>query len=354
MKNNKFLHKLNLIVLLIFTFTISAFAQDRFPGKTWDTVNKPEDLGYSTKKLEEAKKYSETLQTASVMIIVDGVVLYQWGDVEQKLLTHSARKSFLSALYGKYVEDGTIDLDKTLAELGIDDEPPLTEQEKQATIRDCLKARSGVFHTAEAENQGMHELKPARGSLKPGTFWIYNNWDFNVLYTIFQQLTGKEMFDALKEDIADPIGMEDFLVSDKVVFKTGRSIHPAYMFTISARDMARFGLLFLRKGKWNDEQVVSEEWVKESTAYYSDATIYHRDGYGYMWWVAKDNNRYPDFENVKLKEGAFSARGAGGQYIIVIPEYDMVFVHRVNTFERNNVAEKDVGTLLQMILNSKM
>jgi len=100
--------------------------------------------------------------------------------------------------------------------------------------------------------------------------------------------------------------------------------------------------------------VIPKEWVKESTAYYSDATIYRRDGYGYMWWAAKDNNRYPHLKNVILKEGTFSARGAGGQYIIVIPEYDMVFVHRVNTFERNNVAESAVGRLLQMILDAKM
>lgn len=328
-------------------------AQHRFPGKTWEMAAKPEDLGYSTDKLTAAKKYSDTIQTASVMIVVDGVVLYQWGDVAQKLLTHSARKSFLSALYGKYVGDGSIDLEKTLGELGIDDEPPLTEQEKRATIRDCLKARSCVFHTAEAETQGMHDLKPARDSLQPGTFWLYNNWDFNVLYTIFQRLTGKEMFDALKTDIADPIGMEDFAVSDKQVFTTGRSVHPAYMFTISARDMARFGLLFLRRGRWSGKQVVPEEWVEESTSYCSDATIYRRDGYGYMWWAAKDHNRYPHFQNARLGEGTFSARGAGGQYIIVIPDHDMVFVHRVDTFKRHNVAEADVGTLLQMVLDAK-
>ncbi|MFC2097683.1 serine hydrolase domain-containing protein [Bacteroidota bacterium] len=354
MKKSKFFNKQVIITLLLFMCAIASFGQGQFPSKTWDKINRPEDLGYSTARLEKAKEYSKTIQTAAVMIVIDGVVLYQWGDVEAKLLTHSTRKSFLSALYGKYVKEGLIDLDKTLAELGIDDDPPLSEQEKKATIRDCMKARSCVFHTAEAESPGMHDLKPERGSLQAGTFWLYNNWDFNVLYTIFQQLTGKEMFDALKEDIADPIQMEDFLVSDKQVFTTGRSIHPAYMFTISARDMARFGLLFLRQGNWNGKQIIPKEWVKESTSYCSDATVYRRDGYGYMWWAAKDFNRYPHFRNVTLPEGTYSARGAGGQYIIVIPKYNMVFVHRVNTFEGKNVAEGDVGRLLQLILNSKI
>ena len=252
------------------------------------------------------------------------------------------------------MENGTINLDMTLKELNIDDEPPLTDEEKGATIRECMKARSGVFHTAEAESQGMHDLKPERGMFKPGAFWLYNNWDFNVLYTIFQQLTGKEMFDALKEDIADPIGMEDFQIEDKMVFKTGRSIHPAYMFVISARDMARFGLLMLRNGNWNGKQVIPADWVEETTGYCSDATIYRRDGYGYMWWAAKDFNHYPHFPNVKLKEGTYSARGAGGHYILVIPDRDMVIVHRVDTFERNMVRPGEFGTFVQMVLDSKV
>jgi CubicO group peptidase (beta-lactamase class C family) len=343
-----------LFLFLIAVVTQISTAQRRFPRKAWDKVNKPEDLGYSSEKLAEAKKYSETIQTAAVMIIVDGLVLYKWGDVTRKYLTHSTRKSFLSALYGKYVMNGTIDLNRTLKDLGIDDNPPLTEQEKMATIRDCLKARSGVYHTAEAESEGMHKLKPARGTYRAGEFWLYNNWDFNVLGTIFQQLTGKNIFQALKEDIADPIQMQDYVPEDGQSFKTNRSIHEAYMFVVSARDMARLGLLFLRKGKWDGKQVISEEWVKESTTYFSDATIYRGDGYGYMWWVAKDHNKYPHFPNVDLKEGTYSARGYGGHYIVVIPEYDMVVVHRVDTFKRNYVRPEPFGTLLKKILDAKI
>ena len=128
----------------------SAGSGARFPGRTWDKAIRPEDLGYSSGKLAAAKAYSQTIKTAAVMVVVRGVIVDEWGDVAKKYLTHSTRKSFLSALYGKYVRSGVIDLDKTLADLGIDDEPPLTPEEKQATVRDCLKARSGVFHTSEA------------------------------------------------------------------------------------------------------------------------------------------------------------------------------------------------------------
>ncbi len=329
-------------------------AEIRYPGKSWEIVKKPEDLGYSAEKLAAAKAYSDTIQTAAVMVIVGGRVLAQWGDVSEKYLTHSVRKSFLSGLYGKYVHDGTIDLDRTMASLGIDDDPPLTPQEKGATIRDCLKARSGVYHTAEAENEAMHNLKPERGTFRPGTFWIYNNWDFNVLGTIFEKLTGKKIFQALKEDIADPIGMEDFVPEDGRSFRTNRSLHEAYMFVISARDCARYGTLFLRGGKWGNRQVIPADWVKESTTYFSDATIYGGDGYGYMWWVAKDHNRVPHFPQVELKEGTYSARGAGGQYIVVIPDRDMVVVHRVNTFEDHSVSGRQFGRLLALILMAKI
>lgn len=348
----------NLIVclaVLITSVSSPLEAQHRFPGKSWKVVNKPEDLGYSSEKLAEAEEYAGTIDTAAVMIIVDGVVLYQWGDVSKKYITHSTRKSFLSALYGKYVHNGTIDLDKSMRELEIDDEPPLTKLERTATIRDCLKARSGVYHTAEAESEGMHNRKPERGTYKPGEFWVYNNWDFNVLGTIFQQLTGKNIFQALKEDIADPIGMEDYVPDDGRSFRTNRSLHEAYMFIISARDMARFGLLFLRKGNWQGKQVIPEEWVKESTSYFSDATFYGGDGYGYMWWVAKDHNKLPHFPGVQLKEGTYSARGYGGHYIVVIPEHDMVVVHRVDTFEQGNyVIPPQFGKLLRLILESKL
>jgi CubicO group peptidase (beta-lactamase class C family) len=326
-----------------------------YPGKTWAHAKSPESLGYSSARLAAAHRYADSLKTAAVVIVVHGVVLDEWGKVDERYLTHSCRKSFLSALYGRYVKSGQIGLDRTMADLGMDDDPPLSAQEKTATVRDCLKARSGVFHTAEAETDGMHKLKPPRDMFKPGEFWLYNNWDFNVLGTIFTKLTGKDVFQALEEDIARPIGMDSLTVADSVWVRSGRSIHPAYMFVITAHDMARFGLLMLRNGQWNGKEVIPAQWVKESTTYFSDATIYRSDGYGYMWWVAKDHNKLPHLPNCRLPEGTYSARGAGGHFLVVIPDRDMVVVHRVDTFvDGNNVTAGDFGRLLQKILDAKL
>jgi CubicO group peptidase (beta-lactamase class C family) len=355
MKTSKGAFRFFICFSILVLFVFSGYSQDKFPGVTWEKTDKPESLGYSSDKLELAKQYSDGIKTAAVVIVIDGIILKEWGDVEVKFMTHSVRKSFLSALYGNYVRKGIIDLDQTLKDLGIDDDPPLTDDEKRATIRDCLKARSGIYHTALYESAGMKALKPKRHTKKAGIHWYYNNWDFNVSGTIFEKLTGKKIFHALKEDIADPIQMESFEVKDGWYVTGDESHHPAYPFKITARDFARFGYLMLKKGNWNGKQIIPKDWVEESTCYHSDATLYGSDGYGYMWWVSRNYNKYPHLPNVNLPEGTYSARGAGGHYILIIPDFNMVIVHRVNTFERgNSVSGSEMGKLTQMILDAKM
>jgi CubicO group peptidase (beta-lactamase class C family) len=176
----------------------------------------------------------------------------------------SVRKSLLSALIGIAVSDHLINLDSTLGELGIDDNPPsLTEVEKAATVRELLEARSGVYHPALYETPGMAKAIPPRGSHAPGTFWYYNNWDFNVLGTIYEHATGTGIFDAFDQKIAKPIGMQDYRPQDGSYFRSEASIHPAYPIRMSARDLARFALLYLRKGNWVGRQIVPEGWVEE-------------------------------------------------------------------------------------------
>lgn len=342
------------ILTILFILFSSCTGQEDVSGDKWLKAAKPEDLGYSSEKLALAKEYTKSIKTAAVVIIVDGQILDEWGKVNKEYMTHSTRKSFMSALYGKYIKEGIIDISKSMEDLGIDDIPPLSDIENKASIHDCLKARSGIYHTALYESQGMKDLKPERHTKIPGEHWYYNNWDFNVLNTIFTKLTGKDFFETLENDIARPIGMEDFTAEDGWYVNGEESIHSAYPFKISARDMARFGLLMLNNGKWKGEQVIPAEWIEESTAYFSDAGLYHIDGYGYMWWVAKDGNEYPHLPGVELSEGTYSARGAGGHYILIIPQHNMVIVHRVNTFiSGNSVSGSQMGTLVKMILDSK-
>ncbi|MFD1638047.1 serine hydrolase domain-containing protein [Evansella tamaricis] len=318
---------------------------------TWEVYESPEEAGWSSQRLREAKRYYDSLHSTAAMAIHDGKVLFAWGDVTQNTNAHSIRKSFLNSLYGIHVEKGNIDLNDTLGDVGIYDFPDLTEQEKQAKISDLLSSQSGVFHKAGEESLTMRRNRPNRGSHEPGTFFYYNNWDFNVLGTIFNGETELDLFEEFEEKIADQIGMEDFSL-DNTEYKqeVRRSIHPSYLFQVSARDMARFGQLYLQNGKWDGEQIVPEEWIQMSLRDHGNVprnTVYD---YGYLWWSAT-SGKWSDL-------GLYSAMGRYGQAIDIIPELDLVFVHRVNsnnaTFGfRRSVSQSQRLRLLEMIVEAK-
>jgi CubicO group peptidase (beta-lactamase class C family) len=232
-------------VALLLALATSLHAAERFPGAEWETAA-PEATGWSAERLSEARAWADTIDTAAVMVVHRGRVVAQWGETERPFNCHSIRKSLLSALYGIHVADGTIDLDRTLEQLGIDDnEPSLTETERKATVRDLLKARSGIYHPALYETARMKARRPERHSHEPGTFWYYNNWDFNALGAIFENRTARSLFEEFEERLARPLGMQDFDRRRHTRYVTGRdSVHRAYPFRLSARDLARFGQLF--------------------------------------------------------------------------------------------------------------
>lgn len=325
---------------------------ESWPQQAWSPMPSSADRGWSVTGLEEARRKSEEIGSAAVMVVEDGLVVAQWGDVERRYKCHSIRKSLLSALIGPHVQTGAIDLGKTLEELGIDDREGLTPREKAAKVLDLVMARSGVYHPTGYETEYMKNLKPARHSHGPGTWWCYNNWDFNALGTIFEQLTGRGIFDEFRDRIAAPLGMQDFRYDSErrdgeyLAFDT--SVHRAYPFRMSTRDLARFGLLYLRGGRWKDAQVIPEKWVQMSVRSYSHAG--ERGGYGYMWWVAQGDVHFPQ---VSVPPGTFTARGAGGHYVVVIPSMDMVVVHRADTDAGRKVEGLAFGALLEAILAAK-
>src|SRR5580700_495696 len=223
--------------------SIRAESQGTFPGKSWKKLSSVEKAGWSKEKLAAAQAYAnaDSIHTSAVVVVHGGEVVDQWGDFDKKIDCYSIRKSLLSALYGIYAAEGVIDVNQTLEQLGIDDSPnPLTKEEKQARVVDLLRARSGVYHPVDFETESMQKSRPARGSHAPGSFWYYNNWDFNVLGAIFEKKTGMKIGEAFYQRVAKPIGMEDFQPSDVFYFGGPVSIHPAYHFEITARDMARF------------------------------------------------------------------------------------------------------------------
>ena len=320
-----------------------------YPGKDWAQTT-PVAAGWDVKRTDEATAYAHMIGASSFMLIQHGVIVTQFGDVVARTELHSCRKSFLSALIGSAVARGQIHLDDTMEKLGIDDNAPsLSSAEKQATVRMLLQARSGIYHVAAYETLGMEEKRPQRGSHVPGTFWYYNNWDFNTLGAIYQQAVGRSVYSGLAEEIAVPIGMQDFRVKDGRDVRIPESRFAAYTMRMSARDFARFALLYQRGGNWEGKQVVPAAWVAESTHPWSDT---ESGGYGYLWWTGDTASRFHRPEYV-FPRGSFWLEGHLGQYAVVVPSRDLIVVVRVAADHPSKPVHKnEMAKLVKMAIDA--
>ncbi len=300
-----------------------------YPGAEWERMADPASAGWSAPGLDSVRALASRMPTSALMVVEGGRVVMTHGDLTVQSYLASVRKSVLSMLYGMAVERGRIDTSRTLAALGIDDHGGLLPAEKEATIQDLLAARSGVYHEASYAGDDLASA-PARGSRRHGTQYLYSNWDFNVLGTIYEQLDGRNVYDALEADLVRPLGMQDWRRDlQRKEGDTTRSIHRAYPMWFTTRDMARIGLLMLRGGSWAGQQIVPASWVRASTRaitpvndMFPSARRRGRFGYGYLWWV------FDGAWNRGVYEGAYTGIGAVGQFITVIPKLDLVVAHK--------------------------
>jgi CubicO group peptidase (beta-lactamase class C family) len=338
------------IALVALGFALHCYGQTgNVPGPEWQKLESLERAGWQADKLAKIHEYVEEIGSTSVMIVQHGVVVAAWGDVAHRANVHSCRKSLLNALIGIEVARGKIKLDDSLQVLGIDDNAPsLTTGEKQATVRDLLEARSGVYHPTVYETPRMKDLKPPRGSHAHGTFWYYNNWDFNTLGYIYEQATGERIFDAFYRRIAQPIGMQDFKPGDGGYITNDETRFPAYRFELSTRDFARFALLYLHKGQWNKSQIIPADWVETSTRPYSDTTS---GGYGYLWWTADSASGRPP--ETPFPSGSFWAEGNLGQYAVIVPSLDLIVVNQVDSMLTGRTVNKSqMAQLVRLVTDA--
>ena len=324
-----------------------------YPATEWQRIGSPECAGWSAEGLEEVREKLSGMATTGFMAVVGGRVLMEYGDIERVSYLASVRKSILSMMYGIYVDRGVIDLDATLADLGIDDVGGLTDAEKRARVRHLLAARSGVYH--EASNSGDDLASaPERGSQQPGEYYLYSNWDFNALGTIFEQVTGTDIYDAFEAHLALPLGMREWDRSrHRRSGNRNRSIHLAYHFNLSTRDMARIGYLMLRNGAWQGTQIVPPDWVRESTRPITRRTemnpVRRRDGvfgYGYLWWVF-DRPDLPD-----AYDGAYTGLGAVGQHILVMPALDLTVTHKTDPADDGSVSHNEFLEVVELLVEA--
>jgi len=310
--------KLNYLISLLLLVVVQSCGTPKptFKGAPLAKHTTLEGTGFTQERLDSLSKHLENkLETTGMLIVKDGKVIYEYGDIKDVGYIASCRKSVLSILYGKYVEAGTIDLNQTV---------------------------------------------------KPGEYFVYNNWDFNVAGYILEEKSGKSVYQEIEEQLAIPLGFQDWNIKNqkrKVAKKKSR--YSAYHMYISARDLAKIGQLMLNKGKWNGKQIISEKWIEKITSTVTPVqTLNERNGlnessplqfsYGYMWWLVDNFKKHPDFE------GAYSASGWGGQFITIIPKLNIVVVHKYKVptlvnwgLKRGGVSDYTYWTLLYDFVKSE-
>ena len=312
----------------------------------------PEEAGWSSAELQEAHEFAIQTGCQAVMALHAGKVFFSRGNIHRNYAVDSIGETFFNALLGIHEAQGNINPNATLADLHIDDIPPgLTQAEKQARVKHLLMSRSGVYHEAAAEDQTMIDERPARGSHAPDTFFYHNQWDVNALGTIFEQETGEEICEAFKKEITDTLDMVDYGINNcSYQYQWNKSLHPAVHFKMSPIDLAKFGVLYQKNGRWNGLRIIQEYWIDESTMAYSTMPDTDGLGYGYLWKIIPEDSGLGQLIGY---EGYYHI-GADDYVLVVIPDLELVIVQRYNKNHNWEDPEDDSFELTMLILDARL
>jgi CubicO group peptidase (beta-lactamase class C family) len=301
--------------------TADAAGSAYWPLDTWRTST-PEEQGMDSAAIYEALKTiaDENLHVNSMLIVRNGYLVtegYFYRHRSDDLFPlYSGTKSFLSALVGIALDDGRLQSvqQKTLDILSASDEQRKSDKgritlEHMLTMTSGLKPMGGFPLIGSPDGLKTVMELPLIGV--PGQAFQYSGAAPQLLSAVVQQVTGKSAFDFAKERLFGPLGIEKAEWSSD---KKGMSIGGTGL-SLSSRDMAKFGYLFLQKGIWDQRRIVSEKWIENATAKHVESKPMNAAedfGCGYLWWI----NSF----------GGYSAHGSGGQYIIVVPRENLVVV----------------------------
>jgi CubicO group peptidase (beta-lactamase class C family) len=292
----------------------------------------------------------ENLDPIAFLVVKGNQIVYEnyWYDYNESSLTNSfsIAKTFIGLLIGIAIDEGKIK--------NVDDPVylylPQYKNNPELTIKHLLTMSSGINFDENYKNPFGHMAKAYYGTdikrlndfysvtKTPGEHWKYLGGNTIILSLIIEKVTGKSVSDYMSKKVWKPIGAKNpgLWSLDK---KNGRE--KAYCcFYSNARDFARIGQLYLNKGKWGNTQIVSEKYIQKSTAPAFDLKDKNNnivDYYGYQIWISK----YKDLN-------IFYARGIQGQYIIIIPEKEIVIVRL--GYERNKNHHKDLYTYINFAL----
>ncbi len=354
-----------LLVFILLSFTLKG-QNFYYPGDVW-VEKTPESQGLDSKRLSQAIEFARNNENSverdlriailksfgrepgyrikgptkkrgetNGLIIKNGYIVGRWGDTDRVDMTFSVTKSYLSTVAGIAHDKKLISINDKLKDYiwdGKFDDP----HNSQITWHHLLNQSSqwsgelfGTYDWADRPPRGLsiEEIKKQK-LLPPGRAYKYNDVRVNLLSYSLLNVFRKPLPVVLKENIMDPIGASTtwrwYGYDNSMVVVDGVNVqsvsgggHFGGGIFINSEDHARFGLLFLRDGIWEGERLISSEWIKKIRV-----PSENNPTYGYMWWLNTDERYWEG-----LPENIYYGSGFGGNYVIVIPDHDMVVVAR--------------------------
>jgi CubicO group peptidase (beta-lactamase class C family) len=382
--------------VLVAALVVTPTAQSTYyPPKGEWAKKSPAELGMDPAKLKEAVDFALTRESNREMDFSDqerifgtllgsvpnirartnGVVIYkgyvvaEFGDNTWVDPTYSVAKSMLASVMGIAVRDGLVTNLNEPINTKVKDGGYDSPRNAQVTWKHHLQqvsewegnmwGKQDNFIGREAFGEG--EMKP-REQMRPGTHYEYNDVRINRFALSLLRVFNRPVPDVFRQEIMDPIGASNtwrwIPYHNSFVDVPGKC--PATQTTpcaprkiasvsggtrwgggvwINAMDMARFGYLWLRGGKWGDKQIIPAAYVKEALTA-GGAPNSPQNGYGYLWWLNTTGKALPG-----LPTNAFSANGAGSNTITVSPDHDLVVVWRWHRGSAADFASRVVAAI---------
>jgi len=336
------MHKTISHIFLAFVLIVglSACAEEQkdmiFPGADWETAD-PASQGVDEAVMLEALDFLKSKSfddgNEEVMIIRNGRLIYAGDSIDKKHNIWSCSKSFTSTALGLMIEDGLIGLDDRVSQY----EPLMLENYKDVTFRHFTTMTSGYNAVGDSRwNESSKDWSwtpyaPGEPIFKPGTEYAY--WDEAMMMKgrILTKILGQTIQSYLIEKLTSKIGFGDWYWYNEGELEGIPINNGCTNVIINAKQLARFGHLYLNQGNWNGTQILPADWVAKATAVQVPESIPVADtdrksttgsgAYGFNWWINGGLSAMPD-----APPKTYYASGLNHNVCFVIPEWNMVIV----------------------------
>ena len=273
--------------------------------------------------------------TLSLLVLHRGDIIHEryaaGFDMSTRTRTWSTAKSIASTLFGMLVDEGKLSLDEPLGFAFLPESADGDDPRSEITLRHVLNMSSGLETVDNggleyAIGSGLSYWAGASSAVgarsralirEPGMNWDYENYDTLLAIYAMKQALGEEAYRQFpRKALLDKIGMRNTLVSTD---RFGDFVLSSQVYT-NARDLGRFGLLYLQNGVWNDERLISREWI-DFVRTPAPSTSERGNFYGGQFWLVPDSRD-------DVPKDAYSTSGNRGQYTVIVPSHDLVIVRR--------------------------